>query len=263
MTKKENRKRRAMTSEAASKVKRSGHEVEAELAEMIGGIIYPGTSKRDVVDSKGKLHSVKSGEKKIQIFLYSRQRFEKSVGFIGAPFFVDIIESFPEKWQQYRGSERINSKETLKSKMRALRDFLSSSNPSYFIHNNKVIFLQEAIFHSSEVDFLTLKDKDGVFHIFDAREVIMTIDESTTLENSKAMQTDQTDDQKVVFKLKESGITIGEIEMRNDSVKHYRQVKFWMDVKKTLILLTEKINSKIEKSPRIRTYGRASRTFKF
>ncbi|OGV96981.1 hypothetical protein A2W24_02555 [Microgenomates group bacterium RBG_16_45_19] len=33
------------------------------------------------------------------------------------------------------------------------------------------------------------------------------------------------------FKLISSNLTLGEIEVRNDSFKHYRQLKFWVDRK--------------------------------
>ncbi len=59
-----------------------------------------------------------------------------------------------------------------------------------------------------------------------------------------------------------STITIGEIEMRNDSEVHYREVKFWMDREKTLNLLKDKIKSAKKKSDRILTYGKATNRFK-
>ena len=143
--------------------------------------------------------------------------------------------------------------------MRALKDFLTSVN-SIFLHSNKLIFLQEAIFHSSEVDYLTIKEKNQ-FHIFDANEVIITIDKATAVANSKAKQDTQMDDQKVIFKLIDKDITIGEIEMRNDSQVHYRQVKFWLDRELTLGLFKEKIKPARRKSQKIIVYGRATNKF--
>ena len=64
------RKRRAMTTEAARRVKLSGHEAEKEFADLIGGQIYPGTRKKDVIDAQNNIHSVKSGDKKWQVLLY-------------------------------------------------------------------------------------------------------------------------------------------------------------------------------------------------
>lgn len=253
------KKRRAMTTEAARRVKLAGHAAEKEFADIIGGQIYPGTRKKDVIDAQNNIHSVKSGDKKWQIFLYSKKRFEESIGFIGASLFVECINSFPEKRTDYLQNKQIY-KEALKSNMRNLKDFLADSS-QIFLHSNKLIFLQEAIFHSSEVDYFTVKE-NNIFHIFDALEVIITIDNSTEVTNSKAIQADQMDDQKVIFKLSDRDITIGEIEMRNDSDVHYRQVKFWMDRAITLELLKEKISPSRKKTENIITYGKAATRFK-
>jgi len=254
------RKRRAMTTEAAQRVKLAGHEAEKEFARLIGGQVYLGSGKKDVIDAQNNIHSVKSGEKKWQIFLYSRKRFEESIGFLGAKFFINCIDAFPEKRRNYlRDKNKFKLK--LQEPMRNLRDFLSGASDSCFLHNNKIIFLQEAIFHSSEVDYFTIKE-DLAFHVFDAGEVIKTIDESISLENSKTSQDDQMDDQKVILKLLDSGITIGEIEMRNDSKVHYRQIKFWMDKVKTLLLLKSKIAFKKRNSEEIFSYGKATKRFK-
>lgn len=256
---KQTRKRRAMTSEKARRVKSAGHEAEKEFADLVVGQIYLGTRKKDVIDAQNNIHSIKSGEKKWQIFLYGKKRFEDSIGFLGASFFVDCIESFPEARENYL-KDKIKYKSSLQHKMCVLKDFLTNTNP-IFLHSNKLIFLKEAIFHSSEVDYFTVKEND-LFHVFDANEVIKTIDDSTIVANSKAIQSDQMDDQKIIFKLFDKNITIGEIEMRNDSEVHYRQVKFWMDREKTLALLKDKIKPVKEKSKRIITYGKAITKFK-
>ena len=93
-------------------------------------------------------------------------------------------------------------------------------------------------------------------------EVINTINDFTTVDNSKAIQKGQMSDQKVIFKLSNEDITIGEIEMRNDRDVHYKQVKFWMDREKTLDLLKKKINSASKKSDRIIAYGKTVKRFK-
>lgn len=110
---------------------------------------------------------------------------------------------------------------------------------------------------------IILPSKRGdIFRIFDAEEVIKTIDNSVVLANSKAQQKGQMDSQKVIFKLINSNITIGEIEMRNDSNVHYREIKFWMDRVKTLGLLKDKIKPLKNKAKKIITYGGATRRFK-
>lgn len=61
----------------------------------------------------------------------------------------------------------------------------------------------------------------------------------------------ETFEQKVIFKVKNTSpktlerfpfITIGEIEMRNDSVVHFREIKFWMSKDKTFKLLKSNIS---------------------
>lgn len=252
-------RRRAMTTESARRVKLAGHQAEREFVDIIGGQIYPGSRKKDVIDEQGNIHSVKSGDKKWQIFLYRKKRFEESIGFLGARLFVDCIDTFPEERKDYL-NDKAKYKLNLQPKMRALKDFLDSTNP-IFLHSNKLVFLQEAIFHSSEVDYLAIKE-GNLFHIFDAGEVIKIIDTSTVVANSKAVQGDQMDDQKVIFKLFEKDITIGEIEMRNDSEIHYREVKFWMDREKTFNLLKNEIKPARKKSERVIAYGKAISRFK-
>jgi len=252
------RKRRAMTTEAARRVKLSGHEAEKEFADLIGGQIYPGTRKKDVIDAQNNIHSVKSGDKKWQVFLYGKKRFEDSIGFLGARLFINCIDCFPEARRDYLNN-KTKCKLKIQPKMRTLKDLLESSNP-IFLHSNKLVFFQEAVFHSSEVDYFTVKE-NNLFHVFDANEVIRVINDFTVVANSKAIQGDQMDDQKVIFILSDKDITIGEIEMRNDSEVHYRQVKFWLDREITLNLLKDKIKPARKKSTRIIAYGKAINKF--
>jgi hypothetical protein len=86
-------------------------------------------------------------------------------------------------------------------------------------------------------------------------EVVDTLTDNFEVENSKARQRGQFDDQKVVFKVLCK--TYGEIEMRNDSEIHYREVKFWLDKKLTFDLLTSQITRKRKLNERITLYGKA------
>jgi len=64
-------KKKAMSSEKASYVKRKGHADAREFAICLGiGKEYRSEpqAKKDVIDSEGRSYSVKSGEKKWQIF---------------------------------------------------------------------------------------------------------------------------------------------------------------------------------------------------
>lgn len=96
-------KKRAMSSEKASQVKLKGHQDAREFAEVLGiGKEFKSEpqAKKDVIDVNGYSYSVKSGEKKWQIFLYGKTRFEKDYTFKGmnglGKLFLDCINIFPE-----------------------------------------------------------------------------------------------------------------------------------------------------------------------
>lgn len=72
-------KKRGLDSEGARKVRQQGHDDALEFALSIGlNSDYQNDSKakKDVIDPSGDGHSVKSGNKKWQIFLYGVNRFE-------------------------------------------------------------------------------------------------------------------------------------------------------------------------------------------
>jgi len=110
------------------------------------------------------------------------------------------------------------------------------------------------MFNSGEVDFLVIKEKD-IFHVFFSREVVDILTQNFEVENSKARGKNQFDDQKVIFKVQ--GKTYGEIEMRNDSDIHYREVKFWLDKNLIYNLLKKEITKSKEFNKRIILYGKA------
>ncbi|RKZ29141.1 hypothetical protein DRQ29_00650, partial [bacterium] len=73
-------RKKAMTSEQARNVRKKGHDDAKEFARLIGlpsDYQNDPQAKKDVVDLAGDAHSVKSGTKKWQIFLYAHSRFEK------------------------------------------------------------------------------------------------------------------------------------------------------------------------------------------
>ncbi len=246
-------KKKAMTPEKASYVKRKGHEDAHEFAELLGiGKEYKSDlkAKKDVIDSKGYSYSVKSGEKKWQIFLYGKKRFEENYTFGGmnglGELFLQCIESFPENRQDYLKDKEIYKKK-LQEPMRKLCQKLE---------NKKLLaaFIDKSMFNSGEVDFLVIKD-EGIFHVFRSKEVVDVLKTNYKVENSKARGKNQVNDQKVIFKV--SGKTHGEIEMRNDSEVHYREVKFWLDKKLTFELLTSQIKKSQNFGNRIILYGEA------
>lgn len=101
-------KKRAMSSEKASYVKRQGHADARKFAELLGiGKEYKSDlkAKKDVIDWEGNSYSVKSGEKKWQIFLYGKTRFGEDYTFKGmnglGELFMRCIDSFPESREKY------------------------------------------------------------------------------------------------------------------------------------------------------------------
>lgn len=212
-------KKRAMSSEVASRKKLQGHERERTFANLINGQVNKGrqTSKMDVVDLHHRRHSVKSG-KFWQIFLYRRERLKTNSVFRGLKLsilLVDCLDAFPENRKEYL-ADKHKSKIALQEPMRKLcgvlqdRDVLES-------------FFDRALFNSGEVNYLSILHSDGTWHIF-PKKLVLDFLLSCDIVNSKARNSNEYSDQKVLVKI--DGRNLGEIELRNDSDIHYREVKF-------------------------------------
>lgn len=193
--------------------------------------------KKDVIDSEGYSYSVKSGEKKWQIFLYGKTRFETDYTFKGmngiGELFLRCSNAFPEKREDYL-KNRSFYKKKLQEPMRELCKRLKEKRIL-------AAFIDKSMFNSGEVNFFVIKEK-GIFHVFWGRNVVEVLKDNFQVENSKARTKNQFDDQKVILKV--SGKTYGEIEMRNDSEIHYREIKFWLDKK----LITELLKKEVPKA---------------
>jgi len=244
-------KKKAMTSQKASFVKRQGHADARQFAEVLGiGKEFKSdpTAKKDVIDNFGYSYSVKSGQKKWQIFLYGESRFKKDFTFKSMDglgnIFLRCINAFPVARTEYLKNKK-TYKEKLKTPMRKLCQKLRQKRLLAGC-------IDKSMFNSGEVDFLVVKN-EGKFYVFAGNEVVEVLTENIKVENSKAKIKGQLDDQKVVFKVE--GKTIGEIEMRNDSEIHYREVKFWLAKNQTLNLLTAKITSSKKLKENLILYG--------
>ncbi len=241
-------KKKGMSSEKASYVKRKGHEDSREFAELLGiGKEFKNDlkAKKDVIDSEGYSYSVKSGEKKWQIFLYGKTRFETDYTYKGMNGIGEIFLECINRDKYLKDKEKYKKK--LQIPMRKLCSKLQEKRLL-------AAFIDKSMFNSGEVDFLAIKEKEQ-FYVFWGKDVVDTLTKNLKVENSKAKTNWQFDDQKVIFKF--SGKTIGEIEMRNDSDIHYREVKFWLDKNKTLNLLKSKISPYKKVSERLILYGTA------
>ena len=229
-------RKRAMSSDRARYVRQLGHEDAKDFAIRLGiGQEFNSDpqAKKDIIDQNGFSYSVKSGQKKWQIFLYSRNRFKDNTEFKATQFsdlFLRCIDAFPPTFEEYKNNKK-ESKLKLQKPIREISEKLQDKVMLEF-------FLSKAMFNNNEVDFLVVKDHND-FYIFDSKDVVKTFVNNFSVTTSKARRIGEYDDQKVVFKC--FNVSIGEIEMRTDSKVHYKEVKFWLNKPLTLKLLMENI----------------------
>jgi hypothetical protein len=267
-------RRRAPSSQISREKKLSGHLREDDYATLIGGETISGTQKGDVLDKKGNLYSVKSG-KKWQVFLYVYDRIADSKNlkilqpcldaFTKDPqqYFKDRIKciEFKEAYVKEYGrakakelpnkvvinalgaNEYIEAKERLAKSTVSVRDRLKDKNVLRG-------FLGEALFNNDEVSFLAIKDttykKDDFFKVFAKEDVLDILSDQLFPEVSKAGNVPEdynvSAQKTLLCYLRNNGKSknIVEIEIRNDSDVHYRQVRFNMYSKDALTLLLER-----------------------
>lgn len=251
------RRRRASSSAEARAYRQRGHDDAREFARAIGlPSDYQNNplAKKDVIDLSGDAHTVKSGEKKWQIFLYGLERFWKDDTFGAMNGIGDTlaacINSFPPDFRTYQHNKDA-AKERLRRPMRKLAGLLQDKRLLR-------AFMNAAIFNAGEVNYLTVKH-EGVFHVFLNRDVIRVFNDNLEVCNSKARTADQTPEQKVLFR--HNGLNLGELEMRNDSAIHYRQIRFNMLKPKVMALLFATLPLTSKYNDKVWVYGDASRRF--
>ena len=251
------RRKRGLSSEDARIVRQRGHNDAKEFALAIGltdDYKNDPKAKKDVIDPSGEAHSVKSGEKKWQIFLYSEGRFESDVAFSVmngmGQILLECIRAFPRTFAEYQ-ADKVTAKERLRTHMVALKDRLQDKT-------RLKAFLNKSIFNGGEVLYLTVKDA-GMFHVFYGPEVINVLADNLEVCNSRTIFIGSMPEQKVLFKY--AGVNLGEIEMRNDSKVHYREIRFNMIKKIVMGLLYAKIKVTDKYSSRVLVHGEASKHF--
>jgi len=251
------RKSRASTSEQARQYRQQGHDDALLFAISIGlNKDYQNDikAKKDVIDPSGDAHSVKSGQKKWQIFLYGLNRFENDTFFkvmngIGQ-LLANCIKSFPDTFEEYQ-LNKTKAKENLRIHMVAIAEKLKET------HRLKA-FLSKSLFNGGEVNYLTVLEHNK-FHVFWGKEVEKVMADNLEVTNSQARQAGQFPEQKVI--LKYEGTNLGEIEMRNDSPVHYREIRFNMVKPKAMKLLFNKIALKKNFNANVIVYGEALKHF--
>lgn len=249
------RKKRGLSPENARIIRQRGHNEALEFALAIGlkhDYKRDLKAKKDVIDPSGDAHTVKSGKKKWQIFLYGLARFESDVGFASmngiGDLLIECINSFPTTFERYQ-----QDKDTAKQRLRIPMVKLAEKLQSRMLLK---AFLDKSIFNSGEVDYLTVKHKD-LFHVFYCKDVLNVMCDNLEVCNSKAISLSHVPEQKVLLRYK--GINLGELEMRNDSPVHYRQVRFNMIIPKVMSLLFKEIPVTKKYSNRVLVHGNAGK----
>ena len=249
--------RRASTSEQARAYRQRGHDNALLFALSIGldkDYRRDRKAKKDVIDPAGDAHSVKSGGKKWQVFLYSRKRFLEDDGFQAlngvGPLLVHCIDAFPPRYSDYADNKE-PAKLRLQAPMRELKDRFQ----------RKALlraFLRKSVFNGAEVQYLTVL-RDSKFCVYWSDDVVAAMANAFEVVNSTARAAGQFDDQKVLFR--RDGLNVGELEMRNSGPTHYAEVLFNMNRKPCLRLLDDAELATVNWSSEVRLYGRAAATF--
>lgn len=258
-------RKRAMTTEAARAVKKGGHLNEEHYAELIGGHVQRGDKrgKKDVIDDQDNAHSVKAGTW-WQVFLYAEDRLQTNTIFqaIGnvAKLMVDCLQSFPADRADYLRDKQ-KYKDALRPAMRALKAELQQSAILQAT-------LDKGFFDAGAVTYLAIwngrgdADKERKhYHVFHKDDVTSVLVRCLQVANSKGDYRGQTPEQKVVLFSPLHGKQVGEMEVRHDSGKHYREMKFRLNGPSTLSILRTTLEGH-PWGPQVTLHGKAQKTFK-
>jgi len=249
--------KRGLSSSDARLVRKRGHDDAKEFALLIGlehDYQNDPTAKKDVIDPSGDTHSLKSGEKKWQLFLYGINRFKEDDFFQAmngvGQLIIQCLESFPEKYEDY-----VQDKNAAKERCRIpMRQLAASLQKKHLVR----ALINKAIFNAGEVNYLTVKH-ENVYHVFLDKDVVQVFADAVEVCNSQAYSKNQMPEQKVIFKY--NGLNLAELEMRNDTPVHYREVRFNMIKPRMMELLFSKIQLASKYSEKIRVYGNAAKKF--
>ncbi|MEK7353943.1 MAG: hypothetical protein AABZ77_05500 [Chloroflexota bacterium] len=251
------RRSRASSPDQARAYRQAGHDNARQFAHSIGlpdDYKNDPHAKKDVIDPSGDAHSVKSGQKKWQIFLYGLGRFwsDDAWGTMNGvgDLLAECINAFPTDFKAYQRNKPA-AKERLRRPMKKIAELLQDKR-------RLRSFLNKSLFNGGEVNYLTVKHEES-FHVFLNQDVIQVFGDNLEVCNSRAITRNQTPEQKVLFRYK--GLNLGELEMRNDSEVHYREVRFNMIKPKAMDLLFTKIPLSQSFNEVVRVYGNANKRF--
>ena len=232
-------KKKSMSSEKASHVKKSGHKNEDDFVSIFEGASkIKGTCKTDV-RYKDYSFSLKKVCKRIQFALYNHNS-DKWDDTIISKLCKACLEIYPESYIEYLQT-KASCKYKLREKMIQLKEHLNKKE-------NLKEYLEKMIFNNDEVNFLVMKDNDNQC-IYFKDDVIDVLINNTSVQNSQAIKEGDTPEQKVIIKCKnnkEKFVNLIEIEVRNSGSDHYAELLCVCNRDKLFELLNQHIGSSIE-----------------
>ena len=212
-------KKKAMTSEKASIVKKAGHTNENDFADLICGSVVKGQTKCDVVKN-GIGFSLKKVCKRIQFALYSRNSANWVHGSESAQICKDILTIYPHTIEEYK-SKKTDIKQQLRTKMLLLKEHLGT-NPEHLRE-----YLSLVMTNNGEVEYLVMRDRDDKQYIFNANEAIDVIVKNAIVSNSQWRKPGDTPEQKTLITIPNKNntkyVNLMELETRTSSPKHYAE----------------------------------------
>ncbi len=155
-----------------------------------------------------------------------------------------------DAFKEYQNN-KVEAKEKLRPHMVALAGKLQDK------HRLKA-FIEKSMFNGGEVNYLTVYEKNK-FHVFWGKEVEQIMADNFEVTNSKARQLGQFPEQKVLFRFE--GTNLAELEMRNDSLIHYKEIRFNMYKPKAMKLLFSNITATKNYNKKVILYGEAIKHF--
>jgi hypothetical protein len=210
-------KKKAMSSEKASVVKKAGHSNEDDFAALICGSVVKGHTKPDVVKNEIGF-SLKKVCKRIQFALYSRNSANWAQDSASAQICKELLTIYPPTFEEYTSNKQ-QTKQQLRTKMLLLKEHLAI-NPE-----NLREYLSLVMTNHGEVEYLVMRDLDDKQYIFNANEAIDVIVKNAIVTNSQSRKPGDTPEQKTLITIPKDKkyVNLLELETRNSSAGHYAE----------------------------------------
>jgi hypothetical protein len=206
-------RKKAMSSEKASQVKKDGHKNEDDFSLLVGGKKITGTGKKDCL-LNDKQYSLKKICKRIQFSLYTKDSnyWEKTDKIHKAC--LECLNIYPSSFEEYT-ADKHNIKLKLAECMLNLKTLLKN--------NENLKHLLNFFIRNYTIDYIGFEFTTH-HKIYDAIALIDYLSENLIVENSKKRKNGEYDNQKVILKASFNGkkpVNIIELEIRNSSATHY------------------------------------------